>query len=242
VCKELPHEAGHFTGSLASNSPITDGERLFAFFGSRGLYCFDFDGKLQWQSSFGQMQTKHAHGEGSTPALHGDTVVVNWDHEGRSFVTALDKRTGRERWKVDRDEATSWASPIVVEHGGKPQVIISGTKRTRGYDLESGRVLWECGGLSSNIVASPVAADGMVFAGSSYEIQSMLAIRLEGASGEWGRDRHKANRLDANPRHTVRPVAAALRRCAVLPSTLPGNSLPRQRQDRRRRGWTDAAR
>jgi outer membrane protein assembly factor BamB len=96
----------------------------------------------------------------------------------------LDKRTGRERWKVDRDEATSWASPIVVEHAGKPQVVISGTKRTRGYDLESGRVLWECGGLSSNIVASPVAADGMVFAGSSYEIQSMLAIRLEGASGD----------------------------------------------------------
>jgi outer membrane protein assembly factor BamB len=184
VCKELPHEQGHFTGSLASNSPVTDGERLYAFFGSRGLYCLNFDGEVQWKADFPKMQTKHAHGEGSSPALFGDTIVVNGDHESRSFVVAFDKRTGRERWKVDRDEATSWASPIVVEHGGKPQAIVSGTRRTRAYDLADGRVLWECGGLSSNIVASPVAADGMVFAGSSYEFQAMLAIRLEGASGD----------------------------------------------------------
>jgi len=182
--EELPHEAGHFTGSLASNSPVTDGERVYAFFGSRGLYCLNFSGELQWKTDFGKMQTKHAHGEGSTPVLFGDLLVVNWDHEGRSFVAALDKKTGRERWKVGRDEATSWASPIVVEHAGKPQVVISGTNRTRGYDLATGRVLWECGGLSSNIVASPVAAHGMVFAGSSYEIQSMLAIRLDGAKDD----------------------------------------------------------
>ncbi len=184
VCKELPHEQGHYTGSVASNSPVTDGERLYAFFGSRGLYCLSFDGEVLWKADFPKMQSKHAHGEGSSPALFGDTIVVNWDHEGRSFILALDKRTGRQRWKVDRDEATSWASPIIVEHASKPQVIVSGTKRTRAYDLADGRVLWECGGLSSNIVASPVAADGMVFAGSSYEFQAMLAIRLEGASGD----------------------------------------------------------
>src|SRR5205085_11632016 len=112
------------------------------------------------------------------------TLIVNCDHEGQSFVVALDKRTGKERWKVDRKEVTSWASPIVVKQGDSPQVIVNGTTRVRGYDLDTGKVLWECGGLSSNVVASPVAGDGMLFAGSSYETQAMLAIRLEGATGD----------------------------------------------------------
>ena len=184
VHKELPHEGGHYTASLASSSPVTDGEHLFAFFGSRGLYCLDMDGELLWKTDLGTMQTLHAHGEGSSPALHGDTLIINWDHEGQSFVVAFDKRTGKQRWKVERDEVTSWATPIVVEHGGKPQVIISGTTRVRSYDLATGRVIWECGGLSRNVVASPVAGDGMVYAASSYDKQAMLAIRLDGAIGD----------------------------------------------------------
>jgi outer membrane protein assembly factor BamB len=184
VGKDLPHEGSHVTASFASHSPVTDGERLFAFFGSRGLYGLDTGGKILWRKDFGRMQTKHGHGEGSSPVLHGDTLVVNWDHEGGSFVTALDKRTGEERWRTERREDTSWASPIVVEHEGKPQVVVSGTNRVRGYDLATGSVIWECGGLSDNVVASPVAAGGMVFAASSYETQAMLAIRLDGARGD----------------------------------------------------------
>ncbi len=184
VRQGLPHEMGHFTASLASNSPVTDGERVYAFFGSRGLYCFDVDGKPQWEKDLGEMQTKHGHGEGSSPALYGDILVVNWDHEGQSFVAAYDKRSGKQRWSAARDEVTSWATPIVVEHAGKPQVIISGTHRVRGYDLTTGAVIWECGGLSANIVASPVAADGMVYAGSSYDKRALLAIRLDGAKGD----------------------------------------------------------
>ncbi len=184
VHQELPHQDYHYTGALVSNSPVTDGERVYAFFGSRGLYCLDFDGKLLWKKDLGKMQVKHAHGEGSSPALYGETLVINWDHEGQSFLIALDKRTGRQRWKVARDEVTSWSTPIIVEHGGKAQVIVNGTNRIRGYDLETGAVIWECGGLSQNIVASPVAANGMVFAGSSYEIQAIMGIRLEGARGD----------------------------------------------------------
>jgi outer membrane protein assembly factor BamB len=185
VHQELPHEAGHNTASLASNSPVTDGTRLFAYFGSHGLYCLNnSDGKLLWKTSLGKMQTKHAHGEGSSPVLYGETLVVNWDHEGKSLVIAFDKRTGKQRWKVDREEVTSWATPIVVEHDGKPQVIISGTERVRSYELATGKVIWECGGLSANIVASPVSADGMLYAASSYEIRAMLAIRLDGARGD----------------------------------------------------------
>lgn len=180
----IPHEGGHYTGSLASASPVTDGEFVFAFFGSQGLYCLDVDGDLQWKADLGRMHSKHGHGEGSSPALGGDVLVVNGDHEGQSFVAAFDKRTGDERWRRLRDEVTSWATPIIVEHHGRRQVVIAGTDRLRGYDLESGDVLWECGGLSANIVASPVASDGLVIAGSSYDTRAMLAVRLEGARGD----------------------------------------------------------
>jgi outer membrane protein assembly factor BamB len=184
VLTRLPHEGGHYTGSLASHSPVTDGEHVYAFFGSFGLYCLTWDGEVVWSKEFGEMQTKHGHGESASPALFGDLVVVNWDHEGKSFIVALDKRTGKQRWKVNRPEETSWASPIVFEHEGRPQLIVSGTNRVRGYDLATGRVIWECGGMSSNIVATPVAADGLVFAGSSYEKRSLLAIRLAGSEGD----------------------------------------------------------
>ena len=163
----IPNEGIHYTGSFASNSPVVDGERVFAFFDSYGLYCLDWNGELLWETNLGDMHTKHGHGEGSSPIVHDDTLLVNWDHEGPSFVVAFDKRTGKERWKVERDEPTSWATPVVVEHDGKHQVIVSGTNRVRGYDLLTGEVIWECAGLSANVVASPVAADGMVYAGSS---------------------------------------------------------------------------
>lgn len=200
VHKKLPHEGGHYTGSLASNSPVTDGQHVWAFFGSHGLHCLSVAGEIVWAKELGVMQTKHGHGESASPVLHGDTLVVNWDHDGQSFVVALDKRTGQQRWRVDRDEETSWASPIVYEHAGQPQLIVSGTNRVRGYELATGRVIWECGGMASNIVASPVAADGMVFAGSSYEKRALLAIRLDGAKGDVTGTRQVAwNRFRGTP-------------------------------------------
>jgi outer membrane protein assembly factor BamB len=180
----LPHEGAHNTASLASASPITDGQRVFAFFGSHGLYCLKLDGTQVWEKQLGRMSSKHGHGEGASPALYKQTLIINWDHEGQSFVVALDKSTGRELWRVKRNEVTSWATPIVVEHEGRAQVIICGTDRVRAYDLKSGKVIWQCGGMSANIVATPVAGDGMVFAGSSYEKRALLAIRLKGASGD----------------------------------------------------------
>jgi len=192
VRRLLPHEMGHFTASLASASPVTDGDGLYVSFGSGGIYALDLDGEIRWHKDLGRMHTKHAHGEGSSPALYEGTLIVNWDHEGDSFLVAFDAASGEERWRVPRPEPTSWATPIVVEVEGKPQVIVSGTERVRGYDLASGAVIWACGGMSGNVVASPVAADGMVFAGSSYEKQAMLAIRLAGARGELTGGEHVA--------------------------------------------------
>jgi outer membrane protein assembly factor BamB len=184
VREEWPHEGGHNTGSPASNSPVTDGTFVFAFFGSRGLYCLDANGAVKWQKELGRMQTLHAHGEGSSPVLYGDTLIVNWDHEGDSFLCAFDKRTGQQRWKVSRDEKTSWSTPLAVEHDGKPQIIVSATKRVRGYDLATGAQLWECAGLTDNVVSSPVHWRGIIIAGNSYYSQAMVAIRLAGAKGD----------------------------------------------------------
>jgi outer membrane protein assembly factor BamB len=198
VNEERPHESAHVTGSWASNSPVTDGEYVIASFGSRGIYCLDIDGELAWKKDLGDMKVKHGHGEGSSPALHGDTVVINWDHEGDSFAVALDRHTGKEIWRAARDEVSSWSTPLIIEEAGRPQAVIAATTRIRSYDLATGKVIWECGGLSNNVVASPVAADGFLYAASSYEFQSMFAIRLKGASGDltgtkavtWKIDRH----------------------------------------------------
>jgi len=179
-----PHEGGHYTGSLVSNSPITDGKKLYVFLGSRGLYALDLDGEIVWQKDLGQMETRHAHGEGSSPALHGETLVINWDHQKQSYLLAFNTRIGKQLWNVKRNEMTSWSTPLIVEHESQPQVIVSATGAVRGYNLKNGKVIWECKGLSRNVVATPVAAKGMVFAANSYDWQAMLAIRLQGAKGD----------------------------------------------------------
>jgi outer membrane protein assembly factor BamB len=182
--RALPREGGHETGTVANNSAVTDGEHLIVSLGSRGLFGLDLQGKLLWQTELSEMVTRHNHGEGSSPVLHGNHVVVNVDHEGDSFVAAYDKRNGSQLWRRDRDEMTSWSTPIVVHVDSKPQVIVSATGAVRGYDLHSGDEIWSRDGLSRNVVASPVAGHGLVFASNSYDWQALLAIRLSGAKGE----------------------------------------------------------
>lgn len=184
VHEQLPIDQGHVSASLASGSPVTDGTHIYAFFGSHGLYCLDWSGEIVWDAQLGRMFTKHGHGEGASPALHGDRIFINWDHEAESFVAAFDKRTGEELWRTERAEPTSWATPIVVEFDGNTQLIVPGTNRTRGYDVETGETLWECGGLSDNIVASPVFKDGIVYVGSSYTTRAIMAINIRGAAGD----------------------------------------------------------
>ena len=181
----IPHEGGHYTGSLASNSAVTDGSRVYLFLGSYGLFCLHSEtGAILWQRDFGLMNSKHGHGEGASPCLAGDNLIINWDHEGHSFLVAVDRFTGEDRWKKTRPELTNWSTPIVVRREDDTQVIVSGTTRIRGYNPVTGDVIWECGGLSSNIVASPVEADGIVYAGSSYESRALLAIRWPDAQGD----------------------------------------------------------
>ena len=141
-------------------------------------------GNLKWEKDIGKMRKSGTFGEGSCPIIHGDTIIVLQDHEGQSFIIALDKRTGDELWKIDRDERTTWTSPIVVEENGKYQIIVPATNRTRSYDLENGDVLWECGGMTRNVIPSPVYTDGHVYIISGFRGSSLQAINLKLASGD----------------------------------------------------------
>ena len=193
----LPHEGKQDNNSYASSSALTDGELLFAYFGSWGLYCYDLEGRLKWKKDFGDMSTRGGFGEGASPALHGDRLIVNWDHEGQSFIVALDKRTGEERWRRDRDEVSSWATPLVVEVNGRHQVITAGTNKVRAYDLQTGETIWEGPGLTLNPIPSPLVEEGILYVASGFRGEAAYALRLEGAQGDvtdtpailWRRDR-----------------------------------------------------
>ncbi len=184
VKEETPQEGTHEMGSWASHSPVTDGEHVYAYFGSRGLFCFDMKGNLKWERDFGQLNKRMNFGEGSSPALYEDRIIVNWDHEGQSFIIALDKQTGKDIWKVDRDEGTSWATPLVVENDGKLQVVTSATKLVRSYDFTTGKLIWECSGMTQNAIPSPLASDGMLYVMSGFRGNALLAIDLSKAKGD----------------------------------------------------------
>lgn len=174
-----PHEGyHHMYGSFASNSPVTDGQHVYAFFGSRGVFAYDLDGKMLWSKDFPPMKMRLEFGEGTAPTLAGDRLILNFDAETNSFITVLDKNTGKELWRQDRDEQSAWAQPLVVRFKGKDQVIVSATKRVRSYDLETGKLIWECSGLGANVIPAPVERDGVVYVMSGFRNPNMLAIKL----------------------------------------------------------------
>ena len=180
VCREeLPHEGHHRDHGFSSSSPVTDGEHVIAYFGSRGVHCFTMQGKLVWEKDLGRMTTKNSFGEGSSPALHRDTLVINWDHEGEDFIVALNKNTGKELWRQAREEDTSWSTPLIVPRGAGMQVITAATRKVISYDLDSGEVLWEGDGLTANAIPSPVADKEKVYLTSGFRGSEMMAVRLD---------------------------------------------------------------
>jgi outer membrane protein assembly factor BamB len=175
-----PHEGYHRAyGSFASNSPATDGRYVYASFGSRGIYCYDFNGKLVWEKDLGvQMKMRLAFGEGAAPLLHGDRLFLVFDHEAGSFIVALDKRTGKELWRATREEPSSWSTPLAIEHGGRTEIVVSATNKVRSYDPATGKVLWESAGLGSNVIPVPTQQNGMVFVMSGHRDPRLMAIKL----------------------------------------------------------------
>ena len=183
--EEEPHEGTHNQfGTYASSSAVTDGEVLIASFESRGFYAYDLEGKKLWEVDLGDKRMRNEFGEGTTPVLYRDRIFVVWDHQGESFIVALDKKTGKELWRTKRDEIDSWATPLVVDANGKAQVVTSGMRRVRSYDAQTGELVWETAGLTMNPIPSPVFGDGIVYLMSGFRGNSLKAVRVSEAKGD----------------------------------------------------------
>ncbi len=184
--EQEPHEGSHNdNGTWASSSAFTDGQHLYAYFESFGLYAYDMNGRLIWEKDLGDKRMRNTFGEGSTPALHGNTIVVVWDHlngDG-SFVVALDKRDGKELWRVPRAEIDTWSTPLILDVNGRAQAIVPALQRIRSYDLATGAVVWEGDGLTMNSIPSPVHEDGLVFLMSGFQGNDLRVVRVSEAKG-----------------------------------------------------------
>jgi outer membrane protein assembly factor BamB len=185
----VPHEGHHDSSTYAAYSPTTDGKYLYVSFGSFGLYCYDFAGKLQWKrTDLPRLETRLGWGEGGALVVHGNSLIVGRDQEGPSALYVLETRNGETRWKVERDEATTWNTPLVVEYKGRTQVIVTATKFIRSYDLADGHVLWKCGGLTVNCIPSSVRYGDSVICMSGYRGAAALCIPLDAKGDVTGTD------------------------------------------------------
>lgn len=205
LLETIPHEGHHPSSSFASYSPVTDGEHVWVNFGSRGLHCLTVDGECIWSAELTEMLTIRAFGEGSSPAVVGDAVIVVCDHEGDSKIFAFNKLTGDKLWEKDRDEPSTWATPMAVTVDGKVQVITSGSTAVRSYDPTNGDIIWQCSGLEPGAFPSPVLGNGMVYCMTGYQGKSLLAIKLGGSGDLTGSDAVKWS-TDQNTPYVPSPL------------------------------------
>lgn len=204
-----PHEGTHSTNGFASASPCTDGERVYAHFGSRGLYCYSIDGDLIWsREDLGKMSTRNGFGEGSSPTLTGEKIIVPWDHEGQSYIAALNKLTGKTIWKTVRDEPTCWSTPLIIEVDGQKQIIANGQNYARSYDLETGKELWRCGGQTERPAASPLFENGIVYIGSGHRGSFLGAFDPRG-KGDIGRSKSVLWTIDRDTPDIASPLLSS---------------------------------
>src|SRR5262249_24177598 len=141
--------------------------------------CYDLAGSPKWSRDQGKMTIFNILGEGCSPVVYGDSVIVNWDHEDGSFIVSLDSRTGETKWKVERDEHTTWATQLVVEYNGRTHLIVNGTTRVRSYDLKTGQEIWECGGQVRAAIPCPVSDGRLAIAMTGYMGNALYAIPLD---------------------------------------------------------------
>jgi outer membrane protein assembly factor BamB len=185
VHARVPVESKHQKNSYASETPATDGERVYVYSGNAGLFAFDMNGKPVWSRPMGPFKVRSGWGPASSPAVHKDRVYIVNDNDDQSFIAAYDARTGAEIWKVDRDEGSNWTTPFVWENATRTEIVTAGTDKVRSYDV-SGKLLWTLAGMSTIQVPTPLAAHGLLYISSGYPgdpLRPVYAIR-PGASGD----------------------------------------------------------
>jgi outer membrane protein assembly factor BamB len=185
VHKGPPASTRHLKNSYASETPVTDGERVYACFGNVGIFCFDVKGKQLWAKRWGPFKTRFGWGTAASPILYKDRIYVVNDNDEQSFLLALDRKTGAEVWKVDRQEATNWATPYIWENEQRTEIVTPGTGKVRSYDL-NGKLLWEFKGMSSISIPTPFSKFGLIYIASGYvgdQNRPVYAMR-PGATGD----------------------------------------------------------
>jgi outer membrane protein assembly factor BamB len=186
VFKSVPTITRHLKNSYASETPVTDGERVYAMFGNVGVFCFDLNGKLLWQQKIEPKPTRYGWGTAASPVVYKDKLFVLNDNDESSYLTALDKLTGKELWRVERGKGTNWATPYVWESGTRTELIVPATKRVISYDPNSGKELWWFSGMSSIAIPVPFTKFGLLYVASGYvgdQVRPVFAIK-PGASGD----------------------------------------------------------
>ena len=181
-----PQIPRHPKNTFASETPVTDGERLYVLFGDVGLYCYDLDGKLLWSHDIEPKETQYGYGAAASPVLQGDKLIMVYDNNEESFIAAFDKESGKQLWRTARDEPSTWATPFVWENDRRTEIVTAGMNMIRSYDPD-GNLLWEMNGRMSHLtIPSPFAALGMLYITSGYigdDHRPVYAIR-PGASGD----------------------------------------------------------
>ena len=181
-----PNFPRHMKNTYASETPTSDGERVYVRFGDLGLYAFDTAGDEIWRREIPDKRTRSEWGSASSPVLHEEKLIILYDNEETSWIAALNAATGREIWRTDRDEVSSWATPYIWEHEQRTEIVTSGVNRIRSYDLD-GKLLWEMDGqMSWATIATPFSSHGMVYVNSGYfrdQHRPAYAIR-PGANGD----------------------------------------------------------
>jgi outer membrane protein assembly factor BamB len=199
VYRGLPRITRHLKNSYASETPVTDGERLYAYFGNLGLYCFDFKGTQLWKQDFEPRRTRFGWGTAASPVLYKDRVYILNDNDEQSFLAAYDKKTGKQLWRVDREIGTNWATPYIWENKQRAELIVPGWKVVRSYNLD-GKVLWEFKGMSSIAIPTPFSKFDLLYISSGYvgdQHRPVYAIQA-GASGDISlKDGEKSNKFIA---------------------------------------------
>jgi outer membrane protein assembly factor BamB len=184
VARQMPKTRRHIKNTYASETPVTDGKYVFVSFGPVGLYAIDFDGNVVWQRDLGPMPRQRGWGTASSPILFRNTVIVNCDSDGESYIAAFDRTNGEPVWRTERKEGASWGTPFLFESEGRTTIVTNASRRTRGYEAATGRLLWEGPGGSMITVPSPVATQGPVFLSSGHDLLShrpILAVRPQAA-------------------------------------------------------------
>ena len=185
VASTPPGRAKHLKNSYASETMVTDGERVYTYFGNLGLFALDLSGKLVWSKPMGPFKTRNNWGTGASPVLHQGRIYVVNDNDEGSFLAAYDARTGAELWRVNRDEGTNWATPFVWQNDLRTEMVTSGSDKVRSYDL-SGKLLWELKGMSTISIPTPFDRFGLLYLSSGYvadALRPVYAIR-PGGSGD----------------------------------------------------------